>query len=504
MKNKIRIQIYIVMIVMMIVQASSIFAGEEIQWERYTLDRDGRVGLYTSSAVSGDNTLGVTYYDEKQSRLLYMYKGEENTEWQKEEIDNESVVGSYSSLAYDQNNIPHVSYYDEYHRSLKYATYDISNEKWLVKTIDNSLITGRYTDILITKNQEIYISYYDFQNRALCLIHKKIDEDEWCKEVLDTHKLTGKYTSIAEDQNGNIGISYYNSTEKALYYCYFNAQTHEYKTEKIDGDKSGSHTSLVFNKDNEPTVAYKDEENSNLKYALLYQGATKWQVETVDDTGWVGGDISMIEIGGKPYISYYSEYRRDLYFAYKEEGEWIKQIVDASGLIGKYASLTYLKDKFYITYYDSTNTNLKIAIGQEYVERDKQIVVSESGSIINEKITVLFKKNESEAKIYKTDKKYIEQMKMSPLEIDEYIMLPMEDINKIIGGTVTYNKGAGEISVTYGYNQAKFNITENVPDMEVKGHEKNGYLYLPLEFVGKIYNMQVKYNKYTGYIVMKN
>lgn len=66
-------------------------------------------------------------------------------------------------------------------------------------------------------------------------------------------------------------------------------------------------TSLAVNAANEPQIAYHSRENGAstgiLKYATRVDG--EWQIETVDDTGDAGFDLSLaVESDGTPHISY--------------------------------------------------------------------------------------------------------------------------------------------------------------------------------------------------------
>ncbi|MCB0160857.1 MAG: hypothetical protein KDD83_22140, partial [Caldilineaceae bacterium] len=66
-------------------------------------------------------------------------------------------------------------------------------------------------------------------------------------------------------------------------------------------------TSLAVNAANEPQIAYHSQENGVhtgiLKYAARVEG--EWQIETVDDTGNAGFDLSLaLESDGTPHISY--------------------------------------------------------------------------------------------------------------------------------------------------------------------------------------------------------
>jgi len=135
-------------------------------------------------------------------------------------------------------------------------------------------------------------------------------------------------------------------------------------TERVDAPK-------VFRKMSDHSLAIDTAGHVHLAYGAdflyyaTYDGSS-WQVETVDDSGYVGQYAALtLDAAGRPHISYYDVGKGSLKYAYFDGRWWhIFEIDSGLGRIGGYTSLALTASgQPRISYYDGTNAALKYAIG---------------------------------------------------------------------------------------------------------------------------------------------
>lgn len=131
--------------------------------------------------------------------------------------------------------------------------------------------------------------------------------------------------------------------------------------EVVDTGGVGTAPILAFGNDGNPSIAYFDNANGNLKYA--HYSGTGWQIETVDPAGTVNYFCSLaFDVDGYPGISYFDYIAMDLKFAHWNGLTWDISVVDSAGNVGSCSSVVYLNSgNPAISYYDDTNHVLKYA-----------------------------------------------------------------------------------------------------------------------------------------------
>ncbi|MBS3162813.1 hypothetical protein J4467_02710 [Candidatus Woesearchaeota archaeon] len=180
----------------------------------------------------------------------------------------------------------------------------------------------------------------------------------WNIETVDSDGYIGMSSSLAFDNYGNPSIAYFDSTNYDLKYAYYDGSS--WSTEIVDsaGDV-GSDVSLAFDNLGNIGISYYDSTNDNLKYA--YYDGSSWSTEIVDSAGDVGKYTSLsFDASSNSGIAYYDVTNGDLNYAYYDGSSWSVEIIDNTG--GNDPSLVFdSSGNPRIAYYDYTNDNLNYA-----------------------------------------------------------------------------------------------------------------------------------------------
>lgn len=136
--------------------------------------------------------------------------------------------------------------------------------------------------------------------------------------------------------------------------------------ERVEGKSNvGMYTSIAIGTDGFARVSYYDRDNGDLKLATQIANK-KWEIETVDSAGNVGGYTSLVLENDLPRIAYYDFDAGDLKLAAKTGTSWTKFVIDASTDwdSGKFCSLAADGNGgLAVAYYDATNGDLGFASG---------------------------------------------------------------------------------------------------------------------------------------------
>jgi len=323
------------------------------KWEKTLVCSLGDAGRYTSLAFDNEYNPAISYYDLRFGDLRYEHWTGKS--WEAETVDSGGDVGRYTSLAFDSFGNPAISYYDVSNGNLKYAHWNSS--KWDIETVPSSTDVGSYCSLAFDPSSgNPAISYYDAANGAL--IYAQYNGTTWDIETLDnSSRDVGSYTSLAFNTSGGgpiiQAISYYDATHGYLK-CAYRYNSSDWEIETVDSWVDsvvdvGSYTSLAFNRSGNPAISYYDATNGALKYALW--SSDEWEIEVVDDSGWVGMYTSLAfePVGnccgapGDPAISYYDATNGFLKYALwnSDEENWEIATVDSVGLPGRYSSLAF-------------------------------------------------------------------------------------------------------------------------------------------------------------------
>jgi hypothetical protein len=236
--------------------------------------------------------------------------------------------------AYDQNNILHLAYYEPSTRRLMYSLQN-SAGKWLepVSVDTGGAEVGQHLSLAIDQAGRPAIAYYDATNADLkyATLNQGLT---WSTTVVDATKSTGQFPSLVFNAVNDPRIAYYSKSTGRLRYASFNRQTSQWSSSTIDGSSSnvGLYTSMTPTGGGQVAVAYADQANGDLKYAVL--GNNGWATQVVDDLQAVGS-IDLTFNGGAPIIAYQDQDLADVKYAWIRDTKWRNATVVSRGNAGK-------------------------------------------------------------------------------------------------------------------------------------------------------------------------
>jgi hypothetical protein len=187
---------------------------------------------------------------------------------------------------------------------------------------------------------------------------------EFQTELVEAKDNVGEYLWLALDASGVPHFSYFNRTAGELRYATRGAGG-TWNTRVIDGASPGSnvgaYTSMDFDSDGYPHIAYYDWANADLEYA--WQDAAGWHTSTLDSTSAVGRYTNLrIAPNGTLHLIYYDEFDGDLEYARNDGAGWSLTTVDSIGTVGTKARMVLDSFGFpHVAYYDATRGALKYA-----------------------------------------------------------------------------------------------------------------------------------------------
>ncbi len=358
-------------------------AGTEL-WTTSTVDSGGNVGQHTSIALDTSWNPHISYYDATNGSLKYTRWDDGDARWEEadgtagfETVDSSIFgVGSFTSLALDSSGQARISYYDAFNEQLKYAAWDAGGGTWDIEVVEDS--TAGDTFLEFNDDQDQLSGYENLTGVTgansdggtlyVSLIYDDILA-EWRTEIykddirsdLVAHTDVGTNPGtriIFEDGGSGIGgsIVWDQLVEPGNL-----GQDLDIRITLI-GTPGGPYNSLDLDAAGKPQIAFYDANDGDLKYAKWTPGV-EWTIETVDDAGDVGQNVSLaLTSAGRPRIAYYDATNGDLKYAAWDGGAWTTETVDDTGDVGQFASIDLdAADKPHITYLDYTNGDLKYA-----------------------------------------------------------------------------------------------------------------------------------------------
>jgi hypothetical protein len=327
-------------------------------WFNIEVETPNDVGKYASVAVNPSlGTIYVSHYDATNQALrIARHAGigagcDPQADWGCIELDGAVDLGRFGSTALNPDTGgPGITYHDATNGSLKY-TYFYNPYLWTHRVpfaIDRGISgissTGLYTSLAYGNDGRPFISY-QFNNpsgvEALMLAYYSEAggncvngdyPDEWRCETITTGEGVGQYTSLVMKNVGEFNwefhIAYYDAGNG--YLSYATSETHgevgncgPYGTDWVCYPISGGNTdvgkyaSMYVDDDGNFHIAYYDDTNNKLKYAVNVGGGGNCgllgsaQCDTIDDmpedTHPVGISIAE-DPAGYPVIAYQSKF----------------------------------------------------------------------------------------------------------------------------------------------------------------------------------------------------
>jgi len=360
--------------------------GEDPPDSRFTVDAS--TGSWSKDAIylrPGRNLITIAAHDPSGSALSYKLTVNCTGNYWSDNVDARTLeddayfrtptdVGKYSSIAVNSSGNPGISYYDGPNGDLKYASWD--GQTWSLQTVDGDTASnepgdsGKYTSLKLDSLGNPHISYYDVTNGDLKYAYWRVGT--WHYVTVDGyHSATddvGHYSSLALDPtSGAPRIAYYDVANKDLRYAKLPEGkdpliSSNWNLSTVDsGGDVGRHASLALDASGNPSIAYYDMTNGDLKQAKL--NGISWDRTTVDSGGDVGQYASLALNAGNARIAYYDVTNADLKYAAFDGTAWVTGAVDADGDVGQYASLALSSGDPCIAYYDVTNADVKYVRG---------------------------------------------------------------------------------------------------------------------------------------------
>jgi len=364
--------------------------GHRSNWERHPVDLDGDVGLYCSVAAI-DGKPAVSYYDNDNGRLKFAWAQTDQPvgqgDWFVHTVDYSTSAGELTSLAVLDGK-PVISYFDNYNGNLKFARALLSEPQagadWDIHVIDQEGWVGEHSSVAVQDGLPV-VSYFDYTNTRLrfarALTATPDQAADWQIHTIDDVDYTGRFTSTAI-VDGRPAVSYYDDDKTCLKYARSlltvpSAAT-DWRVYIVDnaGD-DGLYSSLV-DLDGKPAISYYDWSAKNIKFARALvadpTAPAQWLITKLDQDGTLCQYPSLALLDGKPLISYYGNTDLRCVIATNPApttvADWNLYPVDIEGSAGNYSSLTIIGNRPAILYYGNPGLMFATTEAPETAEDD--------------------------------------------------------------------------------------------------------------------------------------
>lgn len=270
------------------------------------VDDEGDVGRYARLVAFQDGGIHVAYYDATNGNLKYAFRFPGGG-WNKTIVDSGFVdlqtpnrdVGRYCSIALDDGGQPSIAYYDSTNGEL-WAARRVEGQ-WTRQVVDdtNGEDVGRWTAIAIDQLQRMQIAYYNATSNLPW--YALGGEGAWVREEMGDRQ-GGQYLSMDIDAVGNPHVAFQNAATTSLWYQTKADGAWTASLVEFGGDV-GRFASLKLDTRGTPLISYEDEA---VGLKLATQTSTAWNIITLDDTPGSGYWTSLaFEDERDPRVAYY-------------------------------------------------------------------------------------------------------------------------------------------------------------------------------------------------------
>lgn len=204
-------------------------------------------------------------------------------------------------------------------------------------------------------------------------------------------------SDIKYDSSGNLHLAYQDLNDLHLKYTVKSATTGAWAPVQVIDDSAsgvGAQIDLELDNNGAPAVAYYDNANGDLKYAIRSTQNYAWRTQTVDSKTTVGQNPSLTfsRNGNSALISYYNRTKGDLKLAMQQTTDtWTITTVDATGDVGRFSKImldpnrTDLNARYVIAYEDRTSAGVRYGYTSGTWKSDliKGAGVTETGGFVS-------------------------------------------------------------------------------------------------------------------------
>lgn len=203
---------------------------------------------------------------------------------------------------------------------------------FVIETADSAGV-GDGSSLAIDAGGHTHVAYID--NGLLKYSTNKTGT--WVSQPVET--VFGDNVSLAIDSQGNPHVAYRHSGRMR----YAVKSGGIWSTEYADtGDNTGNHCSLVLDSSDVPHLAYDDNNNQVIRYAVKQ---VSWTKEAVDSVSSSGGYVSLqLDEDGIPWIAFNFFDAQELKLANRTGGAWSLEVVDSGNNTGRWCSLRLAPD----------------------------------------------------------------------------------------------------------------------------------------------------------------
>jgi hypothetical protein len=298
-------------------------------------------GTNNDIVYDAQGRLHYAYYDPSDKFLKYTVRGT-NGKWSPVEIvEGRAGIGLNPSIAINSVGVVGIAYRNPVDKDLVYASHNGS--AWDIQTADSAGDTGLQPSLAFARFDLPFITYYDASKKDLRMA--TIDEGEWKLTTLDAGfsggngaKDVGRFSQLVLDPSRPTstkwGIVYEDTSNKRYLYA---IQGNINKTgatikgaytmfEVAKASSLGGYTSLAYDSQNRPTVAFYDKASTGIKFAQASStasGGAKFTVTTAVQSGSVGQFSQLIyDSSNRPTLLYLNSDTQKVNKAVFSSGAW--------------------------------------------------------------------------------------------------------------------------------------------------------------------------------------